>query len=790
MKIWKVSVMPLVAMLLSIGGLAAQTVNAEMLQQAAAMGYSESEVVAQINAQQGSGSTTSVVTPAPTSHQGFRGSSVSSVEPSQIGQVGETSTFGQSLFRNENVSFEPNINIPTPTDYVLTAGDEVVITIWGDTELLYKEVISPDGIINVPNYGPVNLSGKSVDAAQKYMEQILSKSYNSLGSGSQLMLSVGKIRSIKVSVSGEFVNPGTYSVPSLANLLHLLHISGGTTSIGNMRSIELYRESKLVTTLDLYDYILKGDITSNAILKDGDVVIAKPYDVRVSVAGKVKRPMRFQLKAGETVTDLFSYVGGFNDDAYKQEVTIYRNNGVDREIIMAQLANFDVIELVDGDRIVVGEVNNEYKNIVSIEGALWRVGDFQYDEQTNNLRGLIEKAGGLMGNAFASRGIITRRNEDYTTSMINFVTADVVSGESNVELQNYDKVYIPLIEDLKEEYNIMIFGEVNNPQVLNFHEGMRIEDAIVLAGGLKESATLATLDVTRRVNDKNSLDYSDVIAESFNFQINEDLSLNESTADFTLKPFDVVVVRRSPQYESQVNVFVTGEVLFPGTHTVTTDNTYLSDVINMVNGLTPNAYIKGATMVRRTRTKSLSSELVNSSDYFTSDDVMIMAVNNLQGSTGERDTLVVSTSDFRTYMIGIDMEKALKKPHGPDDILLQSDDIIHIPKQSNIVNVVGAVYYPNATSFSTKKLKYYVESSGGYNRSAYRRPFVIYLNGKVATTKGLFRRKPKVEPGAIVVVPAKSNRSRASVAETISAMSSMTSLASSISTLGVAIGSM
>ncbi len=696
-------------------------------------------------------------------------------------------TFGEDLFRNGKLSFEPNINIPTPKEYRLTAGDEVIITIWGDSELLYKEAISPDGVVNIPNYGPINLSGVRVEDAQKMLYRRLSKVYKSLGTTSQLMLSVGQIGSIRVNISGEVVNPGTYTIPSIANMLHLLHLASGTTDIGDMRNIELYRGSKCVATLDLYDYILGGNCEGNTLLQDGDIVVVHPYQIRVAARGEVRRPMYYQLKRGESAADLVAFAGGFNDRAYCEEVKLYRNNGTNREILVIGGDSLSSTPLIDGDRLLIDPANNEYRNIVSIRGALWREGDFQFDDDTATLKALIDRAGGLQGDAFASRGVITRRNEDYTTSMINFTTADVASGKSDITLRNHDKVYIPSIEDLRENQYITVAGEVNAPATIPYHEGMRIEDAIVLTGGLKRSASLARIDVTRRIDNSHSTQYSDTIAESFDFSINEDLTLNETTRRFTLRPFDVVVIRRSPQYTEQPKIYIMGEVLFPGRYTLTQENTYLSDVIAIAHGTTPNAYLKGTSLTRRTHTAS-ASRSVNNSDYYTAGSVSSMALENIRESTGRRDTLSVSSSDIRTFSVGIDMQSALRHPRGAEDILLQDDDIILIPKYKNIVNIVGAVYYPNATLFTSHRLKHYINASGGYNKVAIRRPFVIYPNGMVASTRrSCFRRRVNIEAGCVVVVPSKENRDGATLAQTISAVSGLASVASSISTLGVAI---
>lgn len=793
MKNWKFNILCFVAALF-VGAASAQSVSTEMLQQAAAMGYSEADVRAQMADKGGSESQSSMPTaPKSANAQALRGmpqgmSGVEMIGAELVEVDPQTLTFGENFFKNKNVSFEPSINIPTPKDYILTSGDEVIVTIWGDTELLYKEVISPDGIVNVPNYGPVNLSGMRVDEAQKSLEQRLSKSYNSLGETSQLMLSVGQIRSIKVNVTGEVLNPGSYTVPSLASLFHIMHLSGGTTPIGDLRNIELYRDSKLVTSLDLYDYIINGSSKSNAILKEGDVVVVKPYTARVGVNGAVKRPMYYQMKGSESVEDLINFTGGFNDDAYKQEVKIYRNNGSHKEIVMVDKVDFGSIELIDGDSVLINVANNEYKNIISIDGAVWRGGDFQFNDQVGTLSALIDKAGGLMGNAFASRGIITRRNDDYTYSTINFVTADIVNGKSDIALQNYDEIYIPQIDLLREEYKVTIVGEVNSPKTISYKDNMNIEDLIILAGGLKESASLATLDVTRRVKNPMSMEYSDQAAETFNFQINEDLTLNESTADFVLEPFDVVAIRRSPQYKKQNKIYIMGEVLFPGTYTLTNENTHLSDVIEMARGLTPNAYVKGTSLTRRAESNDGNVRDINNGEMMTTSDVSAQALNQLKNLNSSRDTLDVSANDLRVFLVGVDMEEALENPDGDSNVLLQDGDIILIPKRENIVNVIGAVNYPNATTYMSRKSKYYVSEGGGYNRQSIKKPFVIYPSGRVATTKRValfFKKYPKVEPGSIVVVPSKSERERATLAEITSAVSSLASVATSISTLGV-----
>lgn len=792
--------------LCSYGSLKAQTISSEMLQAAALMGYSETDIQAGLSQYQSSMNGLGGVSMQGGLFADPDATQMRSVDTLMYNQLNMpmtmsyyddstflknmvNKTFGQDLFRNSSVSYEPNINIATPRDYILSSGDEVVITIWGDTEMTLKELISPDGIVNIPNYGPVNISGMSVEDAKRNLEQTISKVYSSLGESSQLMLSVSQIGSIKVSVSGEAIYPGTYTVPSLATLFHILHLSGGTNAIGDLRAIDVFRESELVATLDIYDFILNGDVSGNIVLKDGDVVIVRPYKSKAQITGEVKRPMYFHMKEGESVGSLIDYAGGFNDVAYKTDVKLYRKNGEYKEVLVVNENNFGSVNIIDGDSIVVQRANNEFRNIVTIDGAVWRPGDFQIDDNIKTLNDLITSAGGLMGDAFASRGVITRRNDDYTTSMVNFVTRDVAMGRSDIALQNYDKVFIPKIDSLRESQTITILGEVNSPNTLAYSSGMRIEDLILLSNGLKESASLAVIEVTRRLNDKNSTDYSDVISEKYNFSINEDLSMSDATKDFVLEPFDQIVVRRSPQYQDQIKIYVMGEVLFPGVHNATENNTYLSDVISIAKGLTPDAYLKGASLTRREHSSNRGGS-ANNKDYFNESDIRNMAINKLNGSfvdSNSDDTL--SGDDAKFFSIGIDIEAALDDPHGKDDVVLQENDIILIPKLSNIVNVLGSVYYPNATSHVSSRLKYYISEGGGYNKSAVKRPFVIYPNGKVKSTKRFLFIKtyPRIDPGCLVVVPNKDQENRQSLAETITLMTGLTSVASSLATLGISI---
>ena len=679
--------------------------------------------------------------------------------------------YGQYLFRNSKITYEPNLNIATPIDYVLSVGDEIIIDVWGESEFKVKESISPDGMILIPNLGPININGMTVSAAQEYVKAQLSKINQSIGSTSQIMLSVGQIRSIKVSITGEVITPGTYTVPSLATLFHVMHISGGTTDIGDLRNIEIYRKSKKIASMDIYNFIMNGNSLGNIILKDGDVIVVPPYEIKASVTGEIKRPMYYLMKDGESVSTIINYGAGFRENAYKSRVKVFRKGAEYNEVITVDKIDFDKVFIHNGDSVIVETAKDEFKNLVQIDGAVWYPGDFQLNETTNMLSKLIEYAGGLKGSAFSKSAIIERRNSDYTKSVINFNPTDIVSGTvADIQLHNYDIVSIPTVVSLQEDFTLTIYGEVNTPDTLVFKNGMRIEDAIILAGGLKESASLSVVEVARRINNNTSLEYTDDKSTVYSFAINEDLSLTSESKDFILKPYDIITVRKSPQYKEQTTITIKGEVLMPGLYTIESEDTYLSDVITMSKGVTPNAYIKGANLLRRSAETNITK-----------------SVSKLQQTTKETDSLSINVNEIQTYAVAINLEKALLDPKGKHDILLQEGDVITIPKFSNIVNTIGAVYYPNATIYKGAKIKQYIENSGGYVKMARKHPFVVYQNGMVRATKRVFFIKiyPKIEPGCLVVVPKKSAKTKMSFAEILGLASSTTSLAASLGTLGL-----
>ena len=686
--------------------------------------------------------------------------------------VRRSMVFGREIFNNRNLSFAPNYNMPTPKNYVLAAGDEVVIEVWGASELNTKLKISPEGSINVPGVGPVLLSGYTIEEAENKIKSRLGNIISGIGTDSQVKVSLGEIRSIRVNVVGEVMAPGTYTVPSLSTLFNALYMAGGVTDIGSLRDIKVYRNSREIASFDAYDYLFNGKYEANVRLEDNDMVIVSPYDSYVNIAGKVKRPRTFEMKKGEPLSKLIEYAGGFRGDAYTDNVLVRRKTGRQYQIRTVESDDFGTFAVNDGDSVVVDSIYDLYANKLTIRGAVWRPGEYEYSPELNTLSALIEKAEGLKGNQFGSRGQLTRLQSDFTEAVIPFDVREVVGGKVEIPLQPNDEVYIPTLMEMREDYFVRVRGEVNRPDTLPYRDNMTVEDVIILSGGLKESASLAKIEVARRIKDPGSTEYSPRTAETYVFDITEDLRISPQSARFVLHPSDEVYVRRSPAYSEQQNVTVEGEVLFGGMYALTTAGERLSEVIRKAGGFTPEAYVKGASLVRK----------------MTDDEkAKVEAKLRMSERSQGKDTITLESLDIAdTYPVGIDMEKAMKHPGGPDDVVLRDGDRIFVPKINNTVKVSGAVLYANTVTYDGKRMKDYISQAGGYADRARKRPFVIYMNGKVASTRrGFFcKRYPKIEPGCEVIVPMKQiNPNRLGLAEIMGLASSTTSIAAMISTL-------
>lgn len=680
--------------------------------------------------------------------------------------------FGHDVFTNRNLTFEPSINLATPVDYRLGPGDEVIIDVWGASENTIRQSISPEGTIQVSGLGPVQLSGMTVKDANAYLQREFSKIYSGISGSeptSQIKLTLGDIRTIQINIMGEVAVPGTYTLSSFSSVFHALYRAGGVNKIGSLRSIKVVRNGKTIADLDVYDYLMKGKMKDDIRLQEGDVIIVNPYESLVRIAGKVKRPMFYEMKPTETVATILNYAGGFTGDAYKKAVRIIRKSGREHQVYNVDEMDYSVFRLDDGDSISVDAVLKRFENRVEIRGAVYRSGLYELSGTVNTVKQLIKKAEGLRGDAFLNRALLDRENEDLSHEVIAVDLGGLLKGTvADIPLQKNDILYIPSIHDLKEEETISIHGEVANPGTFLFSKNMTIEDLLVQSGGLLEAAATTKVDITRRIKDPKSTSFSSVLGKTYSFDIKDGLVVG-GEGDFHLEPFDEVYVRKSPAYRKQQNVVVAGEVLFGGNYALVKKNERLSDLISKAGGITPDAYVKGARLIR----KMTEEEQRRQAD----------AVRMARMGEGKDSISVEKLNISDTYTVGINLEKAISNPGSDFDLVLREGDVLFIPEYINTVKISGAVMYPNTVLYKRgESLRYYINQAGGYgNLAKKKKAYVVYMNGTVSRLKS--RDKKAIEPGCEIIVPSKEEKKRMSIAEILGMGSTTASIAAMIATM-------
>lgn len=680
--------------------------------------------------------------------------------------------FGHDVFTNRNLTFEPSINLATPVDYRLGPGDEVIIDVWGASENTIRQSISPEGTIQVSGLGPVQLSGMTVKDANAYLQREFSKIYSGISGSeptSQIKLTLGDIRTIQINIMGEVAVPGTYTLSSFSSVFHALYRAGGVNKIGSLRSIKVVRNGKTIADLDVYDYLMKGKVKDDIRLQEGDVIIVNPYESLVRIAGKVKRPMFYEMKPTETVATILNYAGGFTGDAYKKAVRIIRKSGREHQVYNVDEMDYSVFRLDDGDSISVDAVLKRFENRVEIRGAVYRSGLYELSGTVNTVKQLIKKAEGLRGDAFLNRALLDRENEDLSHEVIAVDLGGLLKGTvADIPLQKNDILYIPSIHDLKEEETISIHGEVANPGTFLFSKNMTIEDLLVQSGGLLEAAATTKVDITRRIKDPKSTSFSSVLGKTYSFDIKDGLVVG-GEGDFHLEPFDEVYVRKSPAYRKQQNVVVAGEVLFGGNYALVKKNERLSDLISKAGGITPDAYVKGARLIR----KMTEEEQRRQAD----------AVRMARMGEGKDSISVEKLNISDTYTVGINLEKAISNPGSDFDLVLREGDVLFIPEYINMVKISGAVMYPNTVLYKRgESLRYYINQAGGYgNLAKKKKAYVVYMNGTVSRLKS--RDKKAIEPGCEIIVPSKEEKKRMSTAEILGMGSTTASIAAMIATM-------
>jgi len=690
--------------------------------------------------------------------------------------------FGRDIFNNDELSFEPNMNIATPDNYVLGPGDAVFVDVYGASVVQIESTVSPDGYINIEDFGPVQVSGLTVAQANARLRQTLGARYSS----SKVKLTVGQTKTIMVNVMGEVMTPGTYTLSAFATVFHALYMAGGINDVGTLRDIKVYRKNRLVGQVDIYDYILNGKLGGNIRLADNDVIVVGPYDCLVDVTGKVKRPMFYEMKKDESLSTLLKYSGGFAGDAYTKSVRVVRKTG--REYAVFNVGEFDMasFHVADGDSVSVDSILPRYENTVELKGAVFRPGMYQLGGNIVSVRTLIEQADGLTEGAFTNRAVMHRMKPDRTLEVLSVDLNGIMDGSlPDIPLRENDVLFIPSKQEAQTERTITIHGEVHYPGIYQYADNETIEDFILQAGGLLESASTAKVDVARRIVNPGALTTDSIVAQTFTFALKEGFVV-EGEPGFTLQPFDEVYVRKSPGYSEQQNVTIDGEVMFRGTYTLSRNNQRLSDLIKLAGGVNDRAYTPGARLERRyNQEERLRAEAVLKK-------AREQAEINLQEQLLRNGAAVGGSSSFNTnqelqkyqigetYPVGIELDKALANPGGIEDLVLREGDKLVVPRYDATVKINGEVLYPNTVGYiKGKGIGYYIDQAGGYSSKAKKRQtYIIYSNGMVAKASS----RPKPLPGCEIVVPAKSVQ-KISLQERLSVATSVGSIAAIIATI-------
>ena len=697
---------------------------------------------------------------------------------SQLGEQPEK-VFGRNIFNNKLLTFQPSVNIPTPTDYRLGAGDVVNIDVWGASQTTFTATISPDGTITLEGVGPISIAGMKVDEANRYLKRQLGQYYED----SNINLTVGQIRSIQVQVMGEVVTPGSYTISALSSAFNALYAAGGINEIGTLRDIKVYRRGKIISTIDVYDYILNGNVSGDVRMEDNDVIVVGAYDCMVNVNGKVKRPMFYEMKESESVARLLDYAGGFTGDAYKESVRLVRKSG--REHSVHTIGEFEMsgFTLLDGDSLYVDAVIPRFSNMAEVRGAVFHPGKFQMDGDIQTVGQLIRAADGVREDAFVTRAVMHRQKEDLTLEMIPVDIKGILDGTvADIPLRKNDVLFIPSFIEMRGEQSLVISGEVNYPGEYQFAENTTIEDLVLQAGGLTEAASHAKVDVYRRVKDVGALKDNEKLAETYSFTLLNGFVIGEDDK-FVLQPFDEVVVRKNPTYNAQKKVQVKGAVNFIGEYVMLNKEYRLSDLVRDAGGLTTMAYIKGARLRR-----NYTDEELNQRSIQQEESQIQLYENSLKNGSDfdmERAKMLMNMKQDKdkTYIVAIDLEEAMENPGSIADVLLREGDVLDVPQFSSMIKISGEVQNPISVGYvEGKSLKYYINKAGGYTDNARKRKtYAIYVNG---STDELGRRARKaIQPGCEIVIPTRPQKERMSSSEILTIGTSTASIATMVATL-------
>ena len=672
--------------------------------------------------------------------------------------------FGHDIFNNEDLTFESSMNLATPQNYKLGPGDEVNIDIWGASQESITETISPDGYVTVEDVGLIQLGGLTVSQAKAKLKSVLGARYQS----SSIELTLGQTRTVTISVIGEVKVPGTYTLSAFSTVYNALYMAGGPNDIGTLRNIKVYRGGRLLSTVDVYDFLLNGHLTGDVRLQDNDIVTVGPYEALVNITGKIKRPMFYEMKRSESAATLLRYAGGFTGDAYTKAIRVNRKAGQMYSVFNVGEFDLSSFKLMDEDSVSVDSTLNRYQNMVEVRGAVFRPGRYQVGGHISTVKALIEAADGLTENAIAQHAVMHRMKKDRSLEVKSIDVLGILEGEiPDVELKNEDVLYIGSREEEKNDQTITIHGEVNYPGIYKFASNETIEDLVLQAGGLTNAASLAKVDVSRRIIEPNALEAGDTLAFTYSFRLNPDFTIPQGEEPFTLQPYDEVYIRRSPNYNEQQNVTVEGEVQFRGNYTLTSSRQRLSEIIKQAGGLTKRAYPEGAKLLRQMTPEER--------------ELMETMLRTAQRNSGNDSIDVKKLLTLTTFPVAIELDKALAAPGSDDDPYLREGDRIVVPRFTSTVSINGEVLYPNTVRYKAgKNADYYLDLAGGVSSTGKRsRTIIIYMNGMVAKAD----RKHKPKPGCQIVVPTKSRRRGIGLTEWLSIGTTSASVGTMIATI-------
>ena len=688
----------------------------------------------------------------------------------------QNEVFGRNIFANKDVTFAPSQNMATPANYVLSAGDEVLINIWGASQETLQQIITADGYVVMQGVGPIHLAGLTVSRAKDVLRDKLSANYGDC----HFDLSLVNASTVQVMVMGEVTNPGAYMMSSLSTAFNALYLAGGVNTLGTLRDIRVFRDGKQIATIDIYDYILHGNTSDNISLSDGDVIIVGPYDCLVQITGHVKRPMWYEMKRGETLKDLLEYAGGFDSKAYTKGLRVKRSVGTEYSIHSVDEMQMGAFSMADGDLVEADENMARFSNMVEVRGAVKHPGQFQIGGSIMTVRDLLNASEGLLESAYTERAIMHREKEDKSKEMTSVDINGIMNGTANdIPLRNGDVLFVPNKLEMQGNRTIQVSGEINYPGIYPFADHTTLKDVILQAGGMTQAGSLARVDIYRRLRDVHATADGAMASEQFTFALDDNFDLMRDTV-FELKPFDVVYIRKSPAYEEQKSISIEGQVNFPGTYAMTTKQYRLSDLMRDCGGATDQAYIKGASLIRfmnqAEREQRDANNLRTQIDIYE-DGLREGKDLNMQVADS---LLTMKAITSGTYPVAIELDKALKNPGSVYDIVLREGDVINVPLPEYTVKVSGEVMHPVSMAYETgKNLNYYIRHAGGYARKAYkRRVYGIHMNGSVVRLSA--NSVHDIEPGTEIVVPSKAGRRGLTTTEIMSMSSGAASLASVI----------